>query len=175
MIIQERILTSIECKEVLDNFAETTLQSPHDSETESYKYRGAVIRNANINLYESKFSKVLTLLQERLEKFGVIRIPTNTLLIEYTEGCYQDLHKDDYTSVVGSKPIRSLSLMLSDENSYDGGSLIIDNQVVKKEAGTLAFFPSNMVHQVTEVISGKRLVLVMFLRQENLQIKSGLI
>ena len=65
--------------------------------------------------------------------------------------------------------------MLSDENSYDGGSLIVDNQVVKKEAGTLVFFPYNMVHQVTEVISGKRLVLVMFLRQENLQIKSGLI
>lgn len=175
MIIQEKILTSLECREIVEQFNNTPLHSPHDSKTESYKYRGAVIKNANINLYEPKFSKVLTLLQERLKKFGVIKIPTNILFIEYTEGCYQDLHKDDYTSVVGSKPIRSLSLMLSAEGSYNGGTLIVEDQEIDKEIGTLAFFPSNIVHQVTEVTSGKRLVLVMFLRQENLQIKSGLI
>lgn len=175
MIIQEKILTSLECREIVEQFSNTPLHSPHDSKTESYKYRGAVIKNANINLYEPKFSKVLTLLQERLKKFGVIKIPTNTLFIEYTKGCYQDLHKDDYTSIVGSKPIRSLSLILSEEGSYNGGTLIVEDQEIDKEIGTLAFFPSNTVHQVTEVTSGKRLVLVMFLRQENLQIKSGLI
>ena len=175
MIIQEKILTSLECRELVEQFSTISLHSPHDSKTESYKYRGAVIKNANINLYEPEFSKILTLLQERLKKFGVIKIPANILFIEYTKGCYQDLHKDDYTSVVGSKPIRSLSLMLSEEESYSGGTLIVGDQKIAKETGTLAFFPSNTVHQVTEVTSGKRLVLVMFLRQENLQIKNGLI
>lgn len=175
MIVQEKILSSNECKLILGILKDVTLQSPHEDKEESYKYRGAVIKNANLNLYNPKFLPILNLLEERLKKFGVISIPDNTLYIEYTKGCYQDLHKDDYTSTVISKPIRSISIMLSEEDSYEGGNLIVDEQKVNREAGTVAFFPSNNPHLVTEVTSGRRLVLVMFLRRENLQIKNGLI
>jgi len=51
----------------------------------------------------------------------------------------------------------SASLLLNDESEYEGGDLIILDEVVKvKKQGTIIVFPSFMAHQVTPVTKGVR-------------------
>ena len=58
----------------------------------------------------------------------------------------------------------SLSVQLSDPNSYKGGDLLIhegDNPIfLPKEQGKLISFPSYVLHEVTPVTKGKRYSLV---------------
>jgi len=173
MITQKKIFTVEECRYILNQIYTQPLKSPHTTSLqESYRFKGANIKYLNVNIYNPDYSKILTLLEDRLREFGVVKIPPTIDLLEYTVGSSQKEHRDDYRSV---KRGRSISIMLSEEEDYEGGNLIIEDSIASKEIGTLIFFPSDKLHSVSKVTSGKRLVLVMFLRQENLHIKSGLI
>ena len=58
----------------------------------------------------------------------------------------------------------SLSIQLSDPNSYKGGDLILHYQdtpiILPKEQGKLLMFPSYTMHEVTPVTKGERYSLV---------------
>jgi PKHD-type hydroxylase len=58
----------------------------------------------------------------------------------------------------------SFSLLLSDDDAYEGGDLLIHigekPQHTKRKKGTIIFFPSYMLHEVTEVTKGTRQALV---------------
>ena len=58
----------------------------------------------------------------------------------------------------------SFSIQLSNPNEYDGGDLILhhgaDPDVVPRAKGTVVFFPSYMLHEVTPVTRGTRYSLV---------------
>lgn len=58
----------------------------------------------------------------------------------------------------------SFSIQLSDENQYDGGELLYHNSydpiVAEKNLGSISFFPSFMLHEVTPVTRGVRYSLV---------------
>lgn len=59
----------------------------------------------------------------------------------------------------------SLTLQLSDPGDYEGGELRLFTGgntpiVAPKEKGTITFFPSTILHEVTPVTSGRRLSLV---------------
>ena len=62
----------------------------------------------------------------------------------------------------------SFTLQLSDEDEYTGGQMevFIDHNMIyklPKTYGTLSFFPSYMVHRVTNVLSGTRKAIVGFI------------
>lgn len=58
----------------------------------------------------------------------------------------------------------SFTLFLSDPETYEGGELVIDlagsTQSFKLKAGDLLLYPSTTLHQVSDVLSGERLVCV---------------
>ena len=58
----------------------------------------------------------------------------------------------------------TFTLQLSDENSYDGGDLVIHTSpkplMLPREAGTLLVFPTYQLHEVTTVTRGSRESLV---------------
>lgn len=58
----------------------------------------------------------------------------------------------------------SITIQLSDENSYDGGDVILhyssNPSVLKRSRGTLSIFPSYVLHEVTPVTRGTRYSLV---------------
>lgn len=58
----------------------------------------------------------------------------------------------------------SLTLFLSDPDTYQGGELVIDTtlgeKLVKLSAGSMIVYPSTFLHQVTEVTQGIRLAAV---------------
>ena len=58
----------------------------------------------------------------------------------------------------------SFVMQLSDPSNYEGGELRLHTgsnpEVVPKEKGLIAFFPSNTLHECTPVTSGERITLV---------------
>ena len=98
---------------------------------------------------------------------------------EYTEekGGFYSKHRDcgDKKSLDNYVDIRKLSftIQLTDENEYEGGQLIfhIDEEEKKapKSKGTIVFFESDILHEVTPVTKGVRHSLVSWVQGPNLR------
>lgn len=62
----------------------------------------------------------------------------------------------------------SATLFLSESKDYEGGELVIEEQFgqqqVKLEAGDMILYPSSSLHQVTPVISGNRVSVVLWMQ-----------
>ncbi|KGM06404.1 Iron-uptake factor PiuC [Methylophaga thiooxydans] len=62
----------------------------------------------------------------------------------------------------------SATLFLSEPEDYEGGELVIEEQFgqqqVKLEAGDMILYPSSSLHQVTPVISGNRVSVVLWMQ-----------
>ena len=94
-------------------------------------------------------------------------------LLQFTEydkaytGMY-DGHVDTHPAARSPDSHRKLSfsIQLSDPSEYEGGELRIygsslkDYLVGRKEKGTINFFPSHIIHEVTPVTEGRRYALV---------------
>jgi len=70
-------------------------------------------------------------------------------------------------AVLGNPPLRSdlsLTLFLSDPESYEGGELIVETpageEAVKLDAGAAVLYPSTTLHRVAPIRSGERLAAV---------------
>lgn len=83
----------------------------------------------------------------------------------YENGMHYMKHIDTMTESIGLYPRKlSFSLQLTDPSEYDGGDLLIHNGhepiVAEKGRGTITYFPSYMLHEVTPVTRGVRKALV---------------
>ena len=85
---------------------------------------------------------------------------------KYNEGCFYKKHTDYGDNDSHRTRKLSLSLQLSDETEYEGGELILydnirnDNFLVSKSKGSLIVFDSRITHEVTSITSGTRYSLV---------------
>ena len=85
---------------------------------------------------------------------------------KYNEGCFYGKHVDYADNYEHKTRKLSLSLQLSDENEYEGGELILYNNIQNdvitlcKSKGTIVVFDSRITHEVTPVTSGTRYSLV---------------
>jgi PKHD-type hydroxylase len=84
---------------------------------------------------------------------------------EYTG--YYDAHIDKFESEMSPNTHRKLSfsIQLTNENEYEGGNLLIYSDSKKpleaiKQKGSINFFPSFVLHEVTPVTKGTRYSLV---------------
>jgi PKHD-type hydroxylase len=109
--------------------------------------------------------------QEALWNFDITE-PEQVQITRYKENQFYKQHMDSF--VKGSDVIAtgnggaiivpmlsqrklSASLLLNDESEYEGGDLIILDEIVKtKKQGTIIVFPSFMAHQVTPITKGVR-------------------
>ena len=85
---------------------------------------------------------------------------------KYNEGCFYGKHTDYGDNDEHKTRKLSLSLQLSDENEYEGGELILYDNIRNtsfsacKSKGSLIVFDSRITHEVTPVTSGIRYSLV---------------
>jgi PKHD-type hydroxylase len=94
----------------------------------------------------------------------VVRSP---LLSRYEPGMSYGTHVDNSLMSSGDGLMRSdisLTLFLSDPDTYDGGELVIEStqgeQIFKLPAGCMIIYPSSTLHRVAPVTSGMRLAAV---------------
>ena len=87
-------------------------------------------------------------------------------LSRYTLGQFYNKHTDfngDQETKSHTRKL-SMSVQLSDENSYGGGDLIIhyggEQYIAPKVKGTVIVFDSRLTHEVTPIIKGERYSLV---------------
>jgi len=82
-------------------------------------------------------------------------------LARYGKGDYYGQHLDIGPGKARMRKL-SVSIQLSDAQSYDGGDLVMwGHQVpMERSRGTLVAFPSYLVHEVTPVTRGERYSLV---------------
>jgi len=80
-------------------------------------------------------------------------------LTNYDGGEFFDWHMDFHAGEISHRKL-SVTVQLSDEDSYEGGDLqfMINNRIenAPRKKGTVIVFPSFILHRVTEVTKGKR-------------------
>lgn len=81
----------------------------------------------------------------------------------YDPGMAYGLHMDD-AIIANTRTDLSFTLFLSTPDSYEGGELVLakhdGNETVKLPKGSLYLYPSNKLHYVAPVSSGRRLAAV---------------
>ncbi len=85
------------------------------------------------------------------------------LLARYTPGMEYGLHVDD-ALIGGYRTDLSFTLFLSEEDSYEGGGLVVEDALESREirlgAGDMVLYPSATLHRVDPVARGERLAVV---------------
>ena len=104
---------------------------------------------------------------ELLEAAAMPKEIKHCLFSKYGVGKSYGIHMDNAT--MGDTRIDlSITIFLSDPESYDGGELVIHfptgEQRIKLPAGGAVLYPTQALHQVTEVTKGERLVAVSWIR-----------
>lgn len=116
------------------------------------------------NIYKKIINKVLDV-NENEFKFKLTDIETLQYTI-YEEGQYYKKHIDFGNELLVGNAQRKLSfsIQLTDPSEYEGGDLCgYVNEVpivAEKALGSISFFSSFMLHEVTPVTKGKRVSLV---------------
>lgn len=132
-------------------------------------YRNSTISNLKSSDAENawifeRITDVILHINKEFWNFDLTRIETLQYSI-YDEGQFYKKHVDSlYTSPNNIVRKLSFSILLSDVSEYEGGDLLIYThekpESPPKEKGTIIFFPSYTLHEVTEVTRGTRRALV---------------
>ena len=90
---------------------------------------------------------------------GVFRIEDSEDLqfATYNVGDFYGWHKDSNRD---NSRILSVTVQLSDPDSYEGGDIQIKDFIAERARGTIIVFNSNLLHRVHEVTAGTRYSLV---------------
>ena len=132
-------------------------------------YRNSTISNlessdTNNNWIFEKITDSVVIANKQFWNFDLTRIETLQYSV-YSEGQFYKPHIDSmyHTASKGTRKL-SFSLLLSDDDEYEGGDLLIHTQIkpieTKRKKGTIIFFPSYTLHEVTKVTKGTRRALV---------------
>ena len=140
-----------------------------DDSKQLLTYRNSTIGNiessdeANFWIFQRITSAVIDI-NDRFWNFDLNKIET-LQYSTYNEGQFYKRHIDSLYHTPGKSARKlSFSVLLSDDDEYEGGDLIIHvNETpmyTKRKKGTIIFFPSYMMHEVTEITKGTRQALV---------------
>lgn len=120
------------------------------------------------NLYKKIFNKILEV-NERYYQYHLTDVESFQLT-KYTVGDYYHKHIDTEPLLSEGNVQRKLSFSidLTPPEQYQGGDLNlylnITPETVPSQLGRMVFFPSFILHEVTEVTRGERLSLVGWIR-----------
>jgi len=165
------VFTPEEC-EYIKSFYDT--ESEHSSD-EIQKYGDVTIKfsNSSTKYTSTQNEELIKFLESKLNQYGVKSIPL-VKFMRYQKGDKLARHTD--FSKYGVDIIyKTYLVQLSDSNDYEGGDLIVGKEIASREQGSLSIINPTTPHEVTKVISGERLSMVLFLREANLNIKKTII
>ena len=120
--------------------------------------------------WKSLYEKIMDILRQCNNEFYKFEITSISEDLQYTEydSAYEghyDYHLDIGPGCESSRKL-SMTIQLSDESEYEGGSLEFkagcETKFASKKKGTVVVFPSYLLHRVNPVTSGKRCSLVIW-------------
>jgi predicted 2-oxoglutarate/Fe(II)-dependent dioxygenase YbiX len=180
-LIQKKVFTEKECQYILSflknkkwiHSSEHKMEYKPDWSDKKIKVRHnskLSCSEVEINPTHSEYMSIVDYILPKLSEEGIKSIG-NLYFIKYDTGDYMGRHKDTGGGYSSSAK-RSVSLQLTDGKEYEGGDLIINDDIIaEKEIGTLISFDSQKYHEITKVENGVRISLVIFLKGQDLEIK----
>lgn len=108
--------------------------------------------------------EIYDLLLSKLKQFNIEDL-NNAFIsyVRYFEGGFFVRHVD------GPERIATVIIQLSDSEEYSGGNLIVKDTVVGREKGNTVIFNTQVPHELTEVFSGIRNALVIWIEKNSLR------
>ena len=169
---QHELFTSDEVDQIHDIAAEYTLSNGEVGHGDKMK-TDTTIRNSNIAFFRSsdesnkwiyeRLTGAIININKQFWNFDLTRIET----LQYSEYSIGQFYKEhiDMLYQAPNQCVRKLSftVQLTDPKEYDGGDVIIKNGTnapIHKNKGTISFFPSYVLHEVTPITKGTRHALV---------------
>ena len=147
-------------------FADGRLSSPHTTVKNNQQIDHADRAYAE----SSRLMAVALQRNESFRNFAYPRIMAPPMLARYEAGMHYGVHSDAAFLPIGERPLRSdlsCTLFIADPASYEGGALSVHlgSRAVtfKGAAGSAIIYPSNTLHEVLPVTSGRRLVGLTFI------------
>lgn len=155
-----------ECQAILDNFL---VESPvkagvtgRDTDQRATLIHPIPLTDGSENLYKQIADRVARANQFGYD-FDIAGLFGDLQLLEYGEGAKYDWHIDIGPGHAAHRKL-SVIIQLSDPNSYEGGDVIFKaserEHTLPRDRGTIAIFPSYILHKVTPVTKGTRYSLV---------------
>jgi predicted 2-oxoglutarate/Fe(II)-dependent dioxygenase YbiX len=117
-------------------------------------------------------SDILNLILNKINFFGVNNIKEGRIL-KYEIGGLFDTHVDTYDN--HPHRYKTVIIQLSDGDTYDGGELVIGNEVISKEIGNTVIFSGLIPHSMSVVKSGFRYSFVIWLDRKDVGIHKEII
>ncbi len=144
-----------------------------DGKTTAGWHARTVKENTQLSSKAPYAKEIKDLIRIALEKNPLFQVAARPKIIHsmligrYTTGMAYGSHVDNALMSHGNTYYRSdisLTVFLSDRDTYEGGELIIENidgeRSFKLEAGSAIVYPSSTIHSVQAVTKGVRLVAV---------------
>lgn len=152
--IKKNFLTEEECNEIIRR----GLDSEEFLETSSYnKKKNRFFEFQNNEVIFKKISDLIYKVNNKYYKYDM-EISNAVELYKYETGDFFDYHMDLYKGIASRRKLTFL-ILLSDPYDYLGGRLhFLSNSEtdLPKVRGTIAIYPSFIMHKVTKVESGIR-------------------
>ena len=120
-------------------------------------------RDSDLSIKFSNLIKKKILSNELIKSFALPKKVHGTIFSKSKKGMKYGRHIDNAYMSSGRADL-SFTIFLSCKDSYQGGSLLIENlnseEKFKLNAGEIIIYPSTYLHSVEEVINGERLVFI---------------
>jgi len=150
-------------KDELKYLKELYVNSPkqfHTQDVNLFNVYKANIKTVDTNLWDN--------IQSKLIEFHGKRCSVTNYFLEYQVGAYAKNHKDNPDTVDGT----AITLLDKSEDLI-GGDIVVGRRgrqrILPQEKGQTIYYTTAVDHGVTEVIQGKRLVLITWFRKETWQ------
>jgi hypothetical protein len=130
------------------------------------------LSNRNYKEWLITDSDIINLILNKIKIFGVINIKEGRIL-KYEIGGLFDTHVDTYDK--HPHRYKTVIIQLSDSDTYDGGELVIGNEVISKEIGNTVIFSGLIPHSMSVVKNGFRYSFVIWLERNDFGIHKEII
>jgi PKHD-type hydroxylase len=165
----DNIFTNDEIDAINESSKTDSVLGTIDNGEKVLNYRNSTISNLESsdeknNWIFEKITDSVLIANKQFWNFDLTRIETLQYSV-YDKGQFYKRHIDSlYISPNNSTRKLSFSILLSDVSEYEGGELMLYTnekpEIPPKEKGTIIFFPSYTLHEVTKVTKGTRRALV---------------
>ncbi len=172
---QNVILTADQCNDLIEYAKPKMIPSTLG---EGFRGKNVLVPNKRVsystfcNIKSDNFPHLYDIIRESVEAYTDFKLLTEdkitTSIIKYPVGGFLYKHNDTYHEGLRLVGIGNLN------EGYKGGEFQTDNGSLNYGRGNFGWFWPNVDHQVSKVEEGERWSMVIWLFNNNLEIKKGL-